>query len=153
MIGPTWATVGQPEGAPGTGRRLDDPRDLVRAEIRTAVDRGLDIIPVLVGGAAMPRPDQLPDELKALAARNACELSDRGVKRRLPTRRRNWPCVFRTPLCGHPVRLISAALREPPRSAGSIRCRNRGRTLRGRREIARILFLPCTFDSSVFLGP
>jgi tetratricopeptide (TPR) repeat protein len=76
MIGPTWATVGQPAGAPGTGRRLDDPRDLVRAEIRTAVDRGLDIIPVLVGGAAMPRADQLPDELKALAARNACELSD-----------------------------------------------------------------------------
>lgn len=59
-----------------TGRRLDNPRDLVRSEIRTALDRGLFVVPVLVGGAGMPPVEQLPDELKVLAAHNACELSD-----------------------------------------------------------------------------
>ena len=66
VIGPNWTNVTFPQG----GRRLDDPKDLVRAEIRTALDRNVEIIPVLVGGAAMPKPDQLPDELKPLSTRN-----------------------------------------------------------------------------------
>jgi hypothetical protein len=48
--------------------RLDDPDDHVRIEIETALARGIRVIPVLVDGATMPRPDALPDTLKALAA-------------------------------------------------------------------------------------
>jgi tetratricopeptide (TPR) repeat protein len=72
VIGQSWASI-----ADGAHRRLDNPADLVRAEIRTALDRGLAIVPVLVGGASMPDGDQLPDELRALVTRDACELSDR----------------------------------------------------------------------------
>lgn len=52
-------------------RRLDDPRDFVRIEIEAALQRDIPIIPVLVQGAAMPDPEQLPDSLRPLAYRHA----------------------------------------------------------------------------------
>ena len=58
------------------GRRLDDPGDFVRTEIRTALERGVPIIPVLIESATMPSAEALPDGLKLLAERNALELSD-----------------------------------------------------------------------------
>ncbi|MBM3803007.1 MAG: toll/interleukin-1 receptor domain-containing protein [Acidimicrobiia bacterium] len=48
------------------GRRLDDPKDFVRLEIVTALKKGVRVIPVLVGGAAMPLARELPDNLKLL---------------------------------------------------------------------------------------
>jgi hypothetical protein len=56
LIGPRWLTLMDRNGR----RRLDDPEDLVVVEIRTALDRGAWIIPVLVGGATMPSRDDLP---------------------------------------------------------------------------------------------
>ena len=53
------------------GRRIDNPDDLVRVEIETAMQRDIPVIPVLVGGAEMPSQDELPDSLKPLAYRNA----------------------------------------------------------------------------------
>jgi hypothetical protein len=71
VIGPHWlAAVGQ-DGR----RRLDDPADFVRLEIETALARGVRVIPVLVDGAQLPRPEQLPASLGRLAARHALELS------------------------------------------------------------------------------
>lgn len=58
------------------GRRLDDPKDFVRLEIVTALKKGVRVIPVLVGGAAMPLARELPDNLKLLAVRQAHELSE-----------------------------------------------------------------------------
>lgn len=72
LIGPHWLGA-----ADARGRRLDDPNDLVRLEIETALDRKIRVIPALVGGAEMPNQDQLPGVLASLARRNAFELSDR----------------------------------------------------------------------------
>jgi len=70
VIGPRWLTV------TGSGRRrLDDPADWVRLEIETALTRGLRIIPVLVDGAKMPAPAELPPSLQALSRKQAHELS------------------------------------------------------------------------------
>lgn len=73
VIGPRWLAAADKKTA---GRRLDDPDDLVRKEIATALQRGIRVVPVLVGGAALPSAEELPDDLKGLIRRNACELSD-----------------------------------------------------------------------------
>jgi hypothetical protein len=48
---------------------------LVRIEIATVLKREIRVIPMLMEGALMPRSDQLPDDLKSLARRNALETS------------------------------------------------------------------------------
>ena len=55
--------------------RLDDPKDFVRIETRTALMRGIPVIPVLLKGAKMPSEDELPSELKELHYRNAIEIT------------------------------------------------------------------------------
>ena len=47
----------------------------VRLETVSALKRDIPVIPVLVHGGHMPRPEQLPDDLKDLAYRNAMELT------------------------------------------------------------------------------
>ncbi|HEV7904352.1 MAG TPA: TIR domain-containing protein [Pyrinomonadaceae bacterium] len=59
-----------------SGRRLDNPNDFVRLEIAVALVRGIPVIPVLVQGANMPRPQDLPENLLTLSRRHALELSD-----------------------------------------------------------------------------
>lgn len=71
LIGPRWAGG----GVPGQ-QRIDDPQDMVRLEVATALDAGLRVIPVLLQGAPMPAADALPAALKPLATRNAMALSD-----------------------------------------------------------------------------
>jgi hypothetical protein len=56
-------------------RRLDDESDFVRLEIASALQRDIPVVPVLVRGARMPRAEQLPDDLRELAYRNAVELT------------------------------------------------------------------------------
>lgn len=74
VIGPRWVSL--PDA--GGRRRLDDPNDYTRLEISTALQRDdVRVIPVLVEGAQMPASDDLPDDLKALARRNAIELTDK----------------------------------------------------------------------------
>ena len=72
VIGRQWLGATNQAGQ----RRLDDPRDFVRAEIGAALRRDIVVIPVLVEGAAMPRAEQLPDDLARLARHQAIELSD-----------------------------------------------------------------------------
>ena len=73
IIGREWLTISDAAGA----RRLDDPEDLVRLEITTALERGIRVVPVLVQGTQMPGAADFPDGLKELARRNAQEISDR----------------------------------------------------------------------------
>ena len=47
----------------------------MRLEIASALTHGKRVIPVLVGQAKMPQPADLPEDLTALARRNALELS------------------------------------------------------------------------------
>lgn len=61
VIGPKWLTVADQQG-----RKLDDPEDVVRREIELAFSRQKVVIPVLVEGASMPTPDDLPGELARL---------------------------------------------------------------------------------------
>jgi TIR domain len=79
IIGPTWLTITAPNDTSGK-RRLDNPEDTVRQEIATALKKSatLPVIPVLIRGASMPTADQLPDDLKDLAYRNALSLSHLG---------------------------------------------------------------------------
>jgi TPR repeat protein len=76
VIGKRWLSAADQEGR----RRLDNPEDFVRAEVGTALKRGVRVIPVLVEGAVMPPADQLPEELKPLARRNALSLSHDGFR-------------------------------------------------------------------------
>jgi hypothetical protein len=73
VIGPEWATLPDDRGRP----RLSNPEDYVRLEVETALRTpDITVIPVLVRGARMPRPDDLPESVQALSRRNALELSD-----------------------------------------------------------------------------
>ncbi len=72
VIGPTWTTISNEAGAP----RLDDENDYVRLEIQRALERGLRVLPVLVGGAPMPAARDLPMEIRPLTRRHAITLTD-----------------------------------------------------------------------------
>ena len=71
LIGKAWLN-----SADDRGRRLDDPHDFVRLEVTSAFRQNIPVIPVLVGGAKMPRPDDLPASLAPLAHLNAIEIFD-----------------------------------------------------------------------------
>jgi hypothetical protein len=61
--------------APGAdARRLEDPRDLVRIEVASALARGIPVVPVLVGGADIPAESELPEDLRDLAYRNGVQV-------------------------------------------------------------------------------
>jgi hypothetical protein len=72
VIGRQWLTCTDPQGQ----RRLDNPEDLVRLEITTALEREIRVIPVLVGGASMPPFTELPDVLGPLTRRQALEVGN-----------------------------------------------------------------------------
>ena len=72
VIGRGWLSATDLAG----GRRLDDPKDFVRLEIGPALRGSPVVIPVLVGGAAMPAEEDLPADLALLARRNAVTLVD-----------------------------------------------------------------------------
>ena len=68
VIGRRWA------GETGAPRRIDDPRDFVRIEIESALERNLPVIPILIDRAQMPGEADLPPSLARLAYRNAIDL-------------------------------------------------------------------------------
>ena len=72
VIGPEWLTCTDAGGQ----RRLDDKADFIRIEISAALERNVRVIPVLIGGAALPPPQALPEELKPLVRRQTAELRD-----------------------------------------------------------------------------
>jgi hypothetical protein len=117
VIGPTWASAEE-----AGQKRLADPEDFVRIEISTAIQRGIRIIPVLVGGAPMPREDELPEPLQGLRRWNAVQLVEEyyeeGIERLIDALR---------PELGDPV---------TPGGAGHNDTERRVRELRGEAEAA-----------------
>jgi hypothetical protein len=71
LIGRQWAVLTDEDGV----RRLDNPDDYVRFEVKTALEQGVRVIPVLVDGAKPLRQEELPAELHKLARLNAHKLS------------------------------------------------------------------------------
>lgn len=72
LIGRHWLTVADSDGI----RRLDNPEDFVRLEAAAALERKIRLIPILVGGANMPRSLDLPEPIRAITRRHAFEISD-----------------------------------------------------------------------------
>lgn len=64
VIGPAWLA----------GQALDNPYDLVRMQLETALRRGVPVIPVLVDSVQFPRPEQVPPSLQPLLLRNGIPL-------------------------------------------------------------------------------
>lgn len=62
-------------------RRAAEPEDPMRHELETALARDIRVIPVLVGGAKMPRADELPPTLASLTRRHAFEILRPGDER------------------------------------------------------------------------
>jgi hypothetical protein len=75
LIGPLWAEIGDEQG-----RRLDDPGDYVRQEIEAGLRREVRVIPVLLSGATLPRPEELPEGLRPLVRRQAFRLPDESFR-------------------------------------------------------------------------
>lgn len=71
IIGPHWLTA-----SAGGQRRLDRDDDYVRREVEHALASGKPVVPVLVGGAAMPSAEVLPISIRGLANRHALSLND-----------------------------------------------------------------------------
>lgn len=71
LIGNAWLKAEDSQGR----RRIDRSRDFVRTEIETALRNDLRILPLLVGDAAMPLEDELPESIRPLARLNAAHLS------------------------------------------------------------------------------
>lgn len=71
IIGKDWLNVSNENG-----KRLNNSKDFVRLEIVNAFRKNVPVIPVLVQGAQMPKPEQLPAELQPLVTLQAIEISD-----------------------------------------------------------------------------
>ncbi len=65
VIGKEWLGASDESGR----RRLENPEDLVRVEVATALERDIRVIPVLVQGTQMPAVTELPEGLKSLSQR------------------------------------------------------------------------------------
>ena len=70
------AVVGQKWTGPRKGgrTRIQEETDPVRVEIEMALQKSMPLIPVLVNGARMPKPEELPQSLKDFSFRNAAEI-------------------------------------------------------------------------------
>jgi CHASE2 domain-containing sensor protein len=78
VIGPQWSDARAPDGS----RRLDDREDWVRREIEVALSRSdVAVVPVLHDHARPPSDEELPDSIRALARRQAVELTGRQLDR------------------------------------------------------------------------
>jgi hypothetical protein len=66
VIGPDWIGPRDGEGK----ARLEDPEDIVRIEVESALKRKIPVIPVLVRGVSIPSEKQLPETLQELSYRN-----------------------------------------------------------------------------------
>jgi O-acetyl-ADP-ribose deacetylase (regulator of RNase III) len=71
LIGTHWAT-----NAEGVDRFADNEDNLLLAELSTALEREILVIPVLVGGASLPTGNSLPEALHPLLKRQVLPLDN-----------------------------------------------------------------------------
>lgn len=111
IIGRSWLG-----GRPGTGSPDQmDPQDYVRFEIETALASDVPVVPVLVEGARMPDPEELPLSIRALAYQQAHEMSESrwnyDLERLVEVVTRHTGI---TPIAGAPARRGMAGLLDHP---------------------------------------
>ena len=70
FVGDKWMGLSAETGK----TRLSEPDDHVRAEVRAILARNIFALPILVSGARVPKPDQLPDDVRAISSLNALPL-------------------------------------------------------------------------------
>src|SRR5215472_743819 len=70
VIGPNRLNARDEDG----NRRLDNLHDFVRIEIGAALQRNIPVIPILLDGAKVPKPNQLPKELEEFSLRNGLDV-------------------------------------------------------------------------------
>lgn len=70
VMSKNWLEVKDKHG----NRRLNDPDDLVRIEISTAIERNIQVIPVLFDNIPMPTSAELPENLRSLPRRQYVEI-------------------------------------------------------------------------------
>lgn len=70
IIGNHWLESREELGA----RLLNQPADSMRFEIRTALELGRPVIPVLVGFASVPPAESLPNDIRPLVRRHTAQL-------------------------------------------------------------------------------
>lgn len=66
IIGPRWLDTCDEQG----NRRLNNKDDWVRIELAAALQRGIPLVPILVGNAAFPKAAELPKDIKELVDYN-----------------------------------------------------------------------------------
>src|ERR1700742_344199 len=64
IVGREWL------GKDGDGARIQSETDPVRIEVETALQNSIPVIPVLVNGAQIPEPSDLPESLRSFAFLN-----------------------------------------------------------------------------------
>jgi hypothetical protein len=93
IIGPGWLAHeagGQP--------RLADPNDIVRRELRGLFAAGKRVLPVLVGGAPLPAPEALPQDLQGIKDYQAIAIDNA-----------NWPAAMRQIVAAIDVEIAAPA--------------------------------------------
>ena len=70
VMSKNWLEVKDKHG----NRRINDPDDLVRIEIATAIERNIQVIPVLFDNIPMPTTLDLPENLRSLPRRQYVEI-------------------------------------------------------------------------------
>jgi hypothetical protein len=76
VIGPNWLDVRNDAGK----RRLDDPNDWVRLEIARALKRDITVIPVLIGGAELPKKADLSEDIQGLLDHQSAAVTTIGFR-------------------------------------------------------------------------
>lgn len=73
LIGPKWMEIGH--------SKFQDENDYVRYEIKYALEQGKIVVPVLLPGANLPSPKDLPEDIKDLIFRQGYPIDRNHVKR------------------------------------------------------------------------
>jgi hypothetical protein len=119
IIGKDWVGARDESGQ----RLLDNPSDPVRIETAAALTQDLPVIPVLVQGAGMLQPADLPPDLADLAFRNPVTLLQSQWGSDVETLVTLLQSLVRGQATGSPTDVAGAAVdppREPPRPAARV---------------------------------
>lgn len=76
VIGPDW--LGANESS--SRQRIFDENDWIRLEVSMALKRNITIVPVLIRGANLPSPNELPEDMQPLLRRQAFEITNKRWK-------------------------------------------------------------------------